>query len=159
MDTLRLPSPVDSWDGLGVLYNTDYVNAPKVYYCPSHRGDKPWSKYEPYFNGLPGEILSNYHYRGEGPMGHGPNGHQTRNLDFIDPAQSSLLADGMQLRSDYNHKVGANFFRADLSVHWFSDPSATVPADLPVTKEAADNNLGYIPLIWTRLDAAANAEW
>jgi type II secretory pathway pseudopilin PulG len=158
MDTLRLPPGMGSWDGLGILYANDYTNAPKVFYCPSHRGSKPYSKYDDLFSGGEGEILSNYHYRGEGPAGHGPNGPKTRNLDFIDPAYSSLIADGMQLRSDYNHQVGANFFRADLSVHWFNDVGNQIQQQLPDTKEAAENDQTYVPFIWTKLDDSANAE-
>lgn len=158
MDTLRLPAALGSWDGLGILFANDYTNAPKVFYCPSHRGSKPFAKYDDLFGNGDDEILSNYHYRGEGPAGHGPNGPKTRNLDFIDPAYSSLIADGLQLRSDYNHLVGANFFRADLSVHWFSDLGNQIQRRLPTTKEAADNTPNYVPDIWTQLDDSANAE-
>jgi type II secretory pathway pseudopilin PulG len=158
MDTLRLPLALGSWDGLGILFAHDYTNAPKVFYCPSHRGSKPFSKYDELFGNGDGEILSNYHYRGEGPAGHGPNGPKTRNLDLIDPAFSSLIADGLQLRSDYNHLNGVNFFRADLSAHWFSDLGNNLQNELPATKEAADNAPNYVPSIWTQLDASANAE-
>jgi len=156
MDTLRLAT--DQWDGLGILFNQDYINAAKVFYCPSHRGQKPFAKYAPIFSGGSGEILSNYHYRGEGPMGHGPNGPRTRNLDRIDPAYSSLVADGMQLRSDYNHRVGSNFFRADLSVHWFSDPGSQVTYSLPTTKDQANMDQLYVPQFWNKLDQSANEE-
>ncbi len=154
MDVLRLQD--GKWDGLGILYGQEYTTAPKVFYCPSHRGEKPFSTYAKYFVGTLGEIVGNYHYRGEGPVGHGPNAGTTHNLDHIDPAFSSLLADGMQLESDFNHRVGANFFRADLSVHWFSDPSATV--SLPKTKAQSINDREYVPALWNAMDASANAE-
>ncbi len=45
--TLRLPQEdripgMMPWDGMGVLYSQDYVGAPKVFYCPSHRGENPF---------------------------------------------------------------------------------------------------------------------
>jgi hypothetical protein len=156
MNTLRLAE--GRWDGIGNLYLGEYVNAPKVFYCPSHRGEKPFLKYAGHFTAQPGEIIGNYHFRGEGPAGHGPHGPTTRNLDRIDPAFSSLISDSMQLQSDYNHKVGSNFFRADLSVHWYSDPGSRIRFLLPATKAEADNNLGYVPEVWSWFDDSANAE-
>lgn len=157
MNTLRTAG--GAWDGMGLLYQREYLGAHKVFYCPSHRGEKPYSKYSELFVNNPGgEILSNYHFRGEGPSGHGPNGPTTRNLDKIDPAFSSLISDSMQLRSDYSHKVGANFFRADLSVHWFSDPGSQLVRELPNTKDEADSDVTYIPDLWNKFDATANAE-
>jgi type II secretory pathway pseudopilin PulG len=156
MNTLRLTD--GRWDGMGNLISGEYLSASKVFYCPSHRGEKPYSKYATLFTHSPGEILGNYHYRGEGPSGHGPNGPTTRNLDKIDPAFSSLISDSLQLQSDYNHVVGANFFRADLSVHWFSDPGSRLRMLLPATKSEADNSFGYVPELWNRFDESANNE-
>ncbi|HYE61000.1 MAG TPA: DUF1559 domain-containing protein [Phycisphaerales bacterium] len=157
MNTLRTDD--GRWDGMGVLYSLEYTAAHKVFYCPSHKGEKPLNKYTGLFKNNPGgEILSNYHYRGEGPAGHGPGGPTTRNLDKIDPAYSSLISDSMQLRSDYSHKVGANFFRADLSVHWYNDPGSNLRLELPETKEEADIQFEYVVELWNKFDDAANAE-
>jgi type II secretory pathway pseudopilin PulG len=123
------------WDGIGFLYGLEYLTAPKVFFCPSHSGDNPYSRFAPTWNDSDTEIVSNYHYRGQGPLGMG--GQTTRNLYQIDPAQSSLIADGMRVQSDCNHKVGANFFRADLTVHWFPDPTGELLHSLPTDKNAS----------------------
>jgi hypothetical protein len=154
MDTLRTATPMSGWDGLGYLYSLGYTNTPKVFYCPSHKGEKPFARFAPVFTMTEGEILSNYHFRGEGPTGR-VGGIPTTNLDRIDPAQSSLVADGFQLRSDYNHLVGANFFRADLTVHWFPDPGSRIMSDLPNDKAEADR-LIYVPDVWEEFDRFAN---
>lgn len=130
-----------AWDGLGYLFALNYVSAPKVFYCPSHHGDAPYSRYAKQWSDDGGEIVCNYHFRGEGPVSPSPSagdaGPTTRELYKIDPAQSSLLADGLRTRSDYNHKVGVNFFRADLTVHWFADPTSSLSTILPVDKNVS----------------------
>ena len=45
----------------------------------------------------------------------------------------AMVADGMRVQSDYNHSVGANVLRADLTVGWFSDPNHAVQQSLPET--------------------------
>jgi hypothetical protein len=128
------------WDGLGHLFTGDYLQAPQIFYCPSHRGDHRFNNYANTWMESSGEIVVNYHFRGEGPMGVDANDQPvafTRNLFQIDPSQTSLIADGMRVRSDFNHLVGANYFRADLSVHWFSDPGRVLLNTLPVTEDAA----------------------
>jgi len=146
-----------TWDGLGILFATEYLSASKVFYCPSHRGQNPHSNYALAWGGQAGEIVCNYHYRGEGPTNRGQaqNGvvPTTRKLWLIDPAQSSLIADSMQVKSDCNHIVGVNFFRADLTVHWYSDPSSSLQEQLPDRKDQA------IPAVvfnaWRALDSSA----
>jgi hypothetical protein len=144
------------WDGIGWLYIRDYLTAPKVFYCPSHRGDNPYSRFAGNWNDGDTEIVANYHFRGKGPLGpmHA-DGTQpsTFNLYQIDPAQSSLIADGMRVQSDYNHRVGANFFRADLTVHWFPDPSGALLRSLPTDKDAADATT--VDQAWGDLDRSA----
>lgn len=141
MVTLRLSpeeDPYAPWDGLGLLFQRGYVSAPKVYYCPSHTGDNPYSRYALSWSEGAGEIVCNYHFRGEGPARPGQRGRQmamTRMLYLIDPARSSLIADGMRVRTDYNHKVGVNFFRADLTVHWFDDAARVLVNGLAEDKD------------------------
>lgn len=149
---------VSAWDGLGVLFAADYLPAPKLFYCPSHRGDHPFSKYAKGWGRDGGEVISNYHFRGEGPVSRNPADRyrRTQNLYLIDPAQSSLIADGMRERADYNHRVGANYFRADLTVHWYADRSGEVSDLLPLNKE--DNDASIIADLWARFDARANGE-
>ncbi|HLP84530.1 MAG TPA: DUF1559 domain-containing protein [Phycisphaerales bacterium] len=124
-----------AWDGLGILYAADYTTSPQVFYCPSHRGLNAFRDYANRWNGEEGQIVINFHYRGEGPVGVSRTGSQpagtTNLLAAIDPKQTSLIADGMRVRTDFNHEVGANFFRADLSVLWFSDPGRRLLAALP----------------------------
>jgi type II secretory pathway pseudopilin PulG len=141
------------WDGIGWLYGRDYLTAPKVFYCPSHRGDNPYSRFAQTWNEGDNEIVGNYHFRGQGPMGTN-TGQTTRNLYQIDPAQSSLIADGMRVQSDCNHRVGVNFFRADLTVHWYPDPTGALMRSLP-----SDKNSAVGPPIddaWGRMDQSAN---
>lgn len=148
-----------AWDGLGLLFNTGYVSAPKVFYCPSHRGSNPYSAYALSWSAGDGEINCNFHFRGQGPVSRPTaNGRaaSTSILWNIDPAQSSLIADAMQIRSDYNHRVGVNFFRADLSVHWFDDPTSDLMETLPESKEQA--NGAVVINAWNRLDDSANAD-
>jgi len=100
--------------------------------------------------------VCNYHYRGKGPLGPArADGTQpsTRNLYQIDPAQSSLIADGMRIQSDCNHRVGVNFFRADLTVHWYSDPSGALMRSLPIDKAHASATI--IDDAWGDMDRAA----
>jgi len=167
MVTLRVdPTEIDpsaskdaAWDGLGLLFNTGYMSAPKVFYCPSHRGQNPYSAYARVWAHGEGEINCNFHFRGRGPMSRTPvNGivATTPILWNIDPGQSSLIADAMQVRSDYNHNVGVNFFRADLSVHWFDDPGSELRELLPATKDEATS--AAVLSAWGRLDQSANAE-
>ncbi|MBL9000796.1 MAG: DUF1559 domain-containing protein [Phycisphaerae bacterium] len=153
-DEVRPGTP--NWDGLGLLYSQDYLNAPKIFYCPSHRGDNPYSTYAVAWGLGEGEINCNYHFRGEGPTSLSSRSLPTRNLWAIDPAQSSLIADGMQVRSDYNHKVGVNFFRADLTVHWYNDAIGILGERLPLTKDEA--NSATVDSCWREFDRSANAE-
>jgi type II secretory pathway pseudopilin PulG len=144
-----------SWDGLGLLFQLGYVSAGKVFYCPSHWGENPYSRYAAQWSPDGGEITCNFHFRGQGPTrpgsGAAPYGTTTTALYMIDPAQSSLIADSMQVVSDYNHKVGVNFFRADLTVHWFADPAGDLLNLLPKTKEDADAAQS-VQEAWQRFD-------
>ena len=168
MVMVRLPftevDPSDraaAWDGLGLLFHADYVNASKIFYCPSHRGETRHSSYARAWAGAEGEIVSNFHYRGQGP---------TTRLDpatglratttvlwNIDPSQSSLIADSMRSQRDYNHASGVNFFRADLSVHWFDDPDGSIRHSLPESKDQPGGG-NAVSEAWNALDAAANGD-
>jgi hypothetical protein len=124
MMTLRLEDPTvfsatDAWDGLGRLYRAEYLLAPKVFYCPSHRGEHPFAAYADRWSSDQGEIVSNYHFRGEGPDG-------VRQIERIDPQTSALVTDGLRTVTDYNHKIGSNVLYADLSVRWFLDAGGSV---------------------------------
>lgn len=143
-----------TWDGLGMLYSSQYTTVPGVFYCPSHRGDNRFSGVADRWNEDDTEIIANYHYRGEGPAGIDRRTGQplgfTGQLSQIDPQQTSLIADGMRVRADYNHQVGANFFRADLSVLWFADPGRQLLAALPTN--LSDANSATVQNAWAWYD-------
>lgn len=114
------------WDGLGRLFHGGYLAPGKVFYCPSHRGKHPFSRYMKMWGESKGEIVSNYQYRG---MGLG--GTNLPRLFQIEPINTALAADGMRSKSDYNHRVGLNYLRADLGVSWLSDPAGELASFLP----------------------------
>jgi len=106
---------VTGWDGLGRLYAEEYLNAPGIFYCPSHRGPHPIEKYLPIWRADRGEIVGNYQYRGAGPG-------DVIYLNNIEPTRTALVTDGLRSIEDFNHVVGTNVLRADLSVGWWGDP-------------------------------------
>ncbi len=114
------------WDGLGRLFYAGYLAPGKVFYCPSHRGQHPFSKYMKLWGASKGEIVSNYQYRGMGV-----DGKKLPKLFQIEPSATALAADGMRSQSDYNHRVGLNYLRADLGVSWLSDPGGDLARFLP----------------------------
>lgn len=120
MMVLRLDEAPGIWDGLGVLYVSSYLEAPGVFYCPSHHGDHLQGRYLAQWAGDIGGVVGNYHYRGV----------LNQRIDQIPPAQA-MATDGMASRSDYNHKVGSNVLRMNLTVGWFSDAAGRVASNLP----------------------------
>lgn len=133
------------WDGLGILAHTNYADAPNVYYCPSHTGEHSISRYRDIWNEPRGSIAGNYQYRISKPA-------ESR-LGQMKPAQT-LIADGMRLQSDYNHKVGNNMLKADLSVQWFTDVGGAVYEML--SRDANDRNPSGLGPVWHTLDQTHN---
>lgn len=153
MDTLRLDAVKaagnSGWDGLGVLYQRDYVSAPKLFYCPSHRGNHPFRRYADQF-GLTNtsEVISNYHYRGLGP-------NQSIELHAIKPESAAIVADGMRTRSDYNHGNGFNVLRASLAVEWVKDVGGRISSMLPADTGMGSGTSGSSTVtdqVWKMLD-------
>lgn len=142
------------WDGLGLLYFGGYLDHASCYYCPSHDGAHPLSEYADSFGDLPDNVVGNYQYRGAGPNGQ-------RHLSKIEPRRTALVADGMRLRSDYNHDVGSNVMRADLSVTWFRDYGGRVVSRLPLQESEARSSvvMDAWALIDEQLDAGAGDSW
>ena len=132
------------WDGLGLLYHGEFLDNAACYYCPSHSGAHPFSQYAESFGDTPAIVFGNYQYRGAGPNG---QVHLTK----IEPRRTALIADGMRLRSDYNHKVGSNVMRADLSVTWFRDYGGEVLARLPEVE--AEARSGVVMEAWDLIDS------
>lgn len=127
--TLRLSSDADglwgqSWDGLGRLTMANYLDAPKIFYCPSHHGSHKFSLYTDAFGVDTRLAVSNYQYRGEGPNG-------SHYLYDIVPSASALVSDGLQSKSDFNHLLGLNVLQADLHVVWLEDPAQQLYSSLP----------------------------
>jgi hypothetical protein len=139
--------PESGWDGLGLLYSEEYTPAPLVFYCPSHRGDHRYLNYEDAWGGDVGLIVGNFQYRGRAPVPHGP---PTDRLSVMSP-NTTLIADGFRSQIDFNHQIGANRFRADISVGWFSDRGGSVVAQLPKDGVSAPPS-NYTEGIWEELD-------
>lgn len=134
------------WDGLGLLHEGGFLLGPRVYYCPSHRGEHPFSLYAARWDiADTTDIFSNYQYRGA------PDGQ--RQLFRIQPARTALVSDGLRSFFDYNHEVGCNVLRADLSTVWFQDRGGNVAALIK------DSTAGSSPVeeAWRRIDHAEDA--
>jgi len=140
MMILRTVDLTDAWDGLGYLYSVGYLDAAGVFYCPSHHGEHPFSRYAQQWSGADGEIFGNYQFRGS----------ESITLDAFHGGQA-MVADGMRMASDYNHFVGANVLRADMTVRWYSDSGRAVASLLP--ESAVDPNASQkINDAWDAID-------
>ncbi len=120
----RSTSPFSSeplWDGLGILIGDNYLNHPGVFYCPSHHGDHHYSDYSAEWVNGGGTIAGNYQYRI-------PEGI-TRIGDL--DRRTVIVADGMRTRLDYNHVIGNNYMKADLSAGWYADVEGLVFRAIP----------------------------
>jgi type II secretory pathway pseudopilin PulG len=116
MMTLRRDG-LDEWDGLGWLYIRGFAGAPGVYYCPAHTGENLREYYSAPWAGTHGVIVGNYQYRGS--LGGSALLERFR-------SSTALIADGLASQLDFNHRVGGNALRADISVQWFQDGGAVL---------------------------------
>lgn len=139
-----------TWDGLGLLHEGGFLLGPKVYYCPSHRGNHRFSEYAQAWGvSDKQEIISNYQYRGSDRFGN-------RRLFQMEPLKTALVADGMRTLSDYSHRVGCNLLRADLSVEWLGDRQYRIADLLKVGTDDYTVVTDYeINRAWNRLDTPA----
>lgn len=149
MMTLRLAKNIarltgSNWDGLGYLYKTEMLPSEEIFYCPSHHGDYAYDDISDTWLDSDGELVGNYHYRGRGPNG------STR-LSFIEPSRSAIGADGLRTLSDYNHKVGLNVLRADLSLFWLSDPLGRIGDYVEFAGEDSFDTYDF-DMIWDKFD-------
>lgn len=151
----RTSDPVQPWEGLGHLFSQGYLNAGGVFYCPSHTGSHPQHLYAERWvspvDTVPSsllEIVTNFQYRG--PVRGAFQGSFLPNM----PARSAIVADALRTQSDFNHQIGTNVLRADLSANWYADPSARIRASLPA--EDADPAAAFkVNMAWDELDAPA----
>ncbi|MBY0312958.1 MAG: DUF1559 domain-containing protein [Phycisphaerales bacterium] len=126
MHFARSSDPGVSWDGLGLLYVAEYLNAPQVFYCPSHRGTNPFSRFAASWSSTNDvKIVTNFHYRGT-PW----------SLAAID--RPALLSDSLASQRDFSHQIGANILRSDFSVGWVSDPARRILVLLPASELDVD---------------------
>ena len=132
-----------AWDGLGTLYAGAYLEAPRIFYCPSQRGPGTFHAAAPAWSTGDAELVGNYQYRGEGPG-------RERHLAAIDPARAALAADSLRDPQEYNHRVGANVVRADLSADW----SNHLPGSAFSARGTAATR---VTLAWRALDLAVGA--
>jgi prepilin-type N-terminal cleavage/methylation domain-containing protein len=139
MIIVRAESDSTKWDGLGLLFASDYLNAGQVFYCPSHAGDHPFREYASRWAGDPGRIVANYQYRGQ-------------NLEGPLNERTALITDGLRTQSDFNHKIGSNVLRADMSLEWLSDPTGLIYRNLPTSAELDVEAASKVSSIWWAID-------
>lgn len=140
-------------DGLGRLVlgkNGGYLGDPRVLYCPCHRGDHPFSRYEAQLTartptGFGETVFCNYHYRGT-----------------IDPVTMELLprdvrpdlvllVDGLRSRRDFSHVLGTNRLKADGSVDWHADTANAIYRALPI-EPMGFGDADVFAAVWTLID-------
>jgi type II secretory pathway pseudopilin PulG len=141
------------WDGLGHLYDQDYMPAPKIFYCPSHRGRNAYLDYQDQWGAQSiRAIAGNYQYRGQGPTTPPRPGHvqtMTATLHSIYP-RSAIASDSLRDQLDFNHQIGANILRADNSVDWYSDSNGRILTLLP--REGENPQPVNFENVWRNLD-------
>lgn len=124
------------FDGIGRLFQYQFLDEPSVFYSPGHTGAHRWDEYKDKWYGLnqvmtmrignedinPNKtIYTNYHYAGHKYWDPDQDPSKWRSRSFADGHNSILLADGMRRSSDLNFAGGVNVLHMDLSVEWRED--------------------------------------
>lgn len=154
MDTVRLTDEEfpylngELWDGLGLLYGKEYITAPNIYYCPSHRGNFVFESASDDWMRLDGqnEIIVNYLYRGTGPEG-------SRVLYNID-SSAALVTDTLRSYEDLNHEGGFNILQAGLAVNWYEDIGGQIAQDILLRNDDDGSISGSVNTTWDILDGS-----
>ncbi len=133
-----------NWDGLGLLFESEVLPTQEIFYCPSHHGQHPFEHYADAWRQPKAELVGNYQYRGQGPNG------STR-LSFIEPSRAALAADGLRTIEDYNHKVGLNVLRADLSLFWWPDPRGLIGEFVETASQDSYQTYSF-DILWDQID-------
>ena len=136
------PMTMDRWDGLGWIYERDYISDPRIFYCPSHEGAHDYERYLPQWKGAPGAIVGNYQYRI-------PDGQLL--FAQITP-EKTLVADAMRSQEEYNHGNGNNMLKADMSVMWFDDRAGVIYAALAANPDGPGAAQG-VAFAWSLMDS------
>jgi prepilin-type N-terminal cleavage/methylation domain-containing protein len=117
---------VKQWEGLGWLVHWHCLDNPEALYCPSCRGDHPYSRYSDNFAWKATEpVLINYHYSGDFDQ------QKERLRTIANSAEEVYVTDGLRTVRDFNHLVGANVLRGDCSVNWYQDDTQKIQNTLP----------------------------
>lgn len=151
MDTVLLsnsefPGRVrERWDGMGLLFRDEYISAPNIFYCPSHRGNFAFIEAEDEWGNLQvvDEIIVNYLYRGMGP-------NSQRVLYNID-STAALVTDTLRSYEDLNHADGFNVLQAGLAVDWYEDIGSQIANDL-LGRDNGGDKTTVVRDAWDRLD-------
>lgn len=152
MSTVYRGGQYASWDGLGLLYSEHFNKDPQGFYCPAHRGNHPYSRYEgDWANPERRSIVGNYHYRG---LTSSLVPTYKVNVDALQSQSATmvLVTDGLVTKSDFSHTTGTNLLRIDLSVDWFRDENKYIYNRLPDKKD----DDGAVKQIWLLLDRKGN---
>lgn len=154
--TIRLPDDEEpwragDWDGLGLLFERDYLPSGPIFYCPSHPDEHTFERYAPLFAprgevayGGDASIIGNYQYRGEGPDGE-------RAL-FAMPFDAAIVSDALGTQEWVNHRSGVNVLRAGLSVDWLGAAEG-VTGDMLLSLVSAGDPPS-LDAAWRTLDGA-----
>lgn len=143
----HLGAEPDDWDGIGLLYGDFYIKTPETFYCPSHRGEHPFERYEFQWAQQDKDtirIYTNYHYCGHVDW-------LTGNRRSMDEGESLIvLTDGLRTKSDFNHRWGMNIARGDGSVIWL-DNAREVYEALPMNVGSEPAEAEDYEEIWNQI--------
>lgn len=144
-----------AWDGLGLLFQGQYCNAPQCFYCPSHTGEHQFERYENSYYWPGAEpIYGNYQYAGHMDM----QSKQLRRAGLRNGHELVLVADGLRTASDFNHRTGTNVLRTDVSVKWYDDSAGLVVDALPTSPDLPTSVADPIySSIWATLENPATS--
>lgn len=143
------PKPT-RWEGLGILVYREYLSHPEACYCPSHHGEHPLSRYSNDWRIGSSVIRINYQYRIPGISAF---------RSQLNP-RTTIVTDGMETKTDFNHIRGSNTLRADSSVGWFIDIEGSLfdslPDDLSMVPGGSLGDNDDRSPAWKRIDDQAS---
>lgn len=149
MNILNAGKSPGDWEGLGWLYADEYLRTPTLFYCPSHRGEHGFDQYEAAWLASDVAIVGNYHLRAL------PGSRYLSQL----PKRMAIIADGMRTTLDFNHEVGSNVARADMSVEWVPDENGLLVNALPTAPSDSDDDSEAVARAWFILDDGTDEQF